>query len=238
MIAKVLILYLIILYLFHSLELFKNIRKYLYGELYANEKIYINKLLYAPYNFSDISNILLSILVNPYGLMIITLSLLVIILGYISNKWFIIFSLIAYILLIIGHYLVNLNKDSNTIYFSSRAIMLMIPLIRLIFNIGLSTNTAKIYTQQVGPSFIVIMFLVFVEYLVTYNYDPDLGEYTVNNIRDYKRIYNPKWIFVSFIVPIYIMLYIILKDYFLLTNTFIISSSILLIFLITSYIIH
>jgi len=121
---------------------------------------------------------------------------------------------------------------------SSRAIMLMIPFIRLIFNIGLSSNTAKIYTQQVGPSFIVIMFLVFVEYLVTYNYDPDLGEYAVNNIKDYQRIYNPKWIFVTFIVPIYIMLYIILKDYFLLTNTFVISSSILLIFFITSYIMH
>lgn len=238
MINKILIIYLIILYLFHSLEFFKNAHKYLYGELYTNKKIDINKLLYAPYDFSDISNIILSILVNPYGLTIIILSLLVIILGYVSNKWFILFSLMTYILLIIGHYLVNLNKDSNTIYFSSRAIMLFIPFIRLIFNIGLSTNTAKIYTQQVGPSFLVIMFLVFVEYFVTYNYDPDLGEYTVNNIKDYQRVYNPKWIFVSFIVPIYIMLYVILKDYFLLTNTFVISSSILLMFFITSYIIH
>ena len=167
MINKILIIYLIILYLFHSLEFFKNAHKYLYGELYTNKKIDINKLLYAPYDFSDISNIILSILVNPYGLTIIILSLLVIILGYVSNKWFILFSLMTYILLIIGHYLVNLNKDSNTIYFSSRAIMLFIPFIRLIFNIGLSTNTAKIYTQQVGPSFLVIMFLVFVEYFVT-----------------------------------------------------------------------
>lgn len=238
MIAKVLIIYLIILYLFHSLEFFKNIHKYLYGELYAKEKVDIKGLMYAPYDFSDISNILLSILVNPYGLTIIIFSVTVITLGYVSHKWFILFSLIAYILLIIGHYIVNLNKDSNTIYISTRVTMLMIPFIRLIFNIGLSTNTAKIYTQQVGPSFIIIMFLVFVEYLVTYNYDPDLGEYTIKNIKDYQRVYNPKWIFVSFIVPIYIMLYIILKDYFLLTNTFVISSSILLIFFITSYIIH
>lgn len=238
MIAKVLIIYLIILYLFHSLEFFKNIHKYLYGELYAKEKVDIKGLMYAPYDFSDISNILLSILVNPYGLTIITLSLLVIILGYVSHKWFILFSLIAYILLIIGHYIVNLNEKSNTIYLSSRAIMLMIPFIRLIFNIGLSTNTAKIYTQQVGPSFIFIMFLVFIEYLVTYNYDPELGDYTVTNIRDYQRVYNPKWIFVSFIVPIYIMLYIILKDYFSVTNTFVISSSILFMFSATSYIMY
>ena len=116
--------------------------------------------------------------------------------------------------------------------------MLMTPFLRLVFNIGLSTNTAKIYAQQVGPSFIFIMFLIFLDYLVTYNYDPDLGEYTVNNKRDYIRIYNPKWIFVSFIVPIYILLYVILKDNFSLTNTFVISSSLLMIFVITSYIIH
>lgn len=238
MIVKILIIYLIILYIFHKLSFFKNIRKYLYGELYAKDKIDINKLMYAPYDFSDISNIILSILVNPYGLTLITLSILVIILGYIKNRWFILFSLISYLLLIIGHYFVILNEDSNTIYISSRVIMLMIPFIRLIYDVGLSTNTTKIYIQQVGPSFIFIMFLIFVEYLVSYNYDPDLGEYTVKNIRDYQRVYNPKWIFASFIVPIYIMLYIILKDYILLTNTFVISSSILLIFFITSYIIH
>lgn len=238
MLVKLLILYCVILIVFHKLDFFKTIHKNLYGELYVKDKIDINGLLYSPYDFSDISNILLSILINPYGLTIITLTLVVIVLGYISNKWFILFTLIAYLLLIIGHYVVTINKDSNTVYIFSRVIMLMTPFFRLVFNIGLSTNTAKIYAQQVGPSFILIMFFIFLEYLVTYNYDPDLGDYTVNNKRDYSRVYNPKWIFVSFIVPIYIMLYIILKDYFSVTNTFVISSSILLLFFMISYILH
>jgi hypothetical protein len=131
----------------------------------------------------------------------------------------------------------NIHNNSVLI-FSSRIAMLMVPFLRLIFNIGLSTNTAKIYANQVGPSFIIIAFFIFLEYTVTYNYDPDLGEYTVNDVKDYKRIYNPKWIFVSFIVPIYIMIYIILRDNVNLTNTFVISSTISFIFFVISYFLH
>ena len=238
MLIKLLIIYCIFFVLFHDLDIFKNIHKYLYGDIYVKDRIDINGLLYAPYDFSDISNIILSILMNPYGLTLITLTLVVIILGYISHKWFILFSLAAYLLLIIGHYIISINEDSNNIYIVSRLIMILIPFLRLVFNIGLSTNTAKIYAREVGPSFLIIMFLIFLDYLVTYNYYPELGKYDVKNAKDYQRVYNPKWIFVSFIVPIYIMLYIILREYISLTNTFVISSSILILFFIISYLIH
>lgn len=238
MLIKILIIYCIILILFHRLDIFKNSHKYLYGELYVKDKVDINGLLYAPYDFSDISNIILGILLNPYGLSIIALTLMVVIMGYVSHRWFVLFSLLTYLLLIIGHYLININKESVLVYFAARITMLMIPFLRLIFNIGLSTNTAKIYANQVGPSFIIIVFFIFLEYTVTYNYDPDLGEYTVNDVKDYKRIYNPKWIFVSFIVPIYIMIYIILRDYVNLTNTFVISSTISFMFFVISYFLH
>ena len=238
MLIKFFIIYCIILILFHRLDVFINIHKYLYGELYVKDGVDINGLLYAPYDFSDIPNIILGILLNPYGLSIITLTLMVVIMGYISHRWFVLLSLMTYLLLIIGHYLMNTNNNSVLIYFSSRIAMLMVPFLRLIFNIGLSTNTAKIYANQVGPSFIIIAFFIFLEYTVTYNYDPDLGEYTVNDVKDYKRIYNPKWIFVSFIVPIYIMIYIILRDNVNLTNTFVISSTISFIFFVISYFLH
>ena len=238
MLIKFFIIYCIILILFHRLDVFINIHKYLYGELYVKDGVDINGLLYAPYDFSDIPNIILGILLNPYGLSIITLTLMVVIMGYISHRWFVLLSLLTYLLLIIGHYLMNTNNNSALISFSSRIAMLMVPFLRLIFNIGLSTNTAKIYANQVGPSFIIIAFFIFLEYTVTYNYDPDLGEYTVNDVKDYKRIYNPKWIFVSFIVPIYIMIYIILRDNVNLTNTFVISSTISFIFFVISYFLH
>ena len=238
MLIKLLIIYCIFFVLFHGLDIFKNIHKYLYGDIYVKDRIDINGLLYAPYDFSDISNIILSILMNPYGLTLITLTLVVIIFGHISHKWFILFSLVGYLLLIIGHYIVSMNEGSNNIYIFSRLIMMMLPFLRLVFNIGLSTNTAKIYAREVGPSFLIIMFLIFLEYLVSYNYNPNLGKYDVKNTKDYQRVYNPKWIFVSFIVPIYIMLYVILKDYISLTNTFVISSSILILFFIISYFMH
>lgn len=237
MLVKVLIVYSILFILFHKLNIFNYIHKYLYGKLYVKDKLDISALLYAPYDFSNIRNIILSFLATPYGLWIISLSLLVILFGYISHTWFIIFSLIVYILLVIGYYIVFINEKSIYIYYVSRLIMLLIPFIRLSLNIGSTKEAVKIYGEQVGPTFILLALLILIEYTITYNYKPDLGEYTVKNINDYNRIYNPKWIFITFIIPIYIMIYILLRS-INLTNTVVISFTLMFLFLLFSYLIQ
>ena len=239
MLIKIFIIYSILFYLFHKLDEFNSFHKLLYTDFYVKDKINIRGLMYEPYDFTDIKNIILSILATPYGLTIIMLSLIVITLGYISYKWFILFTTICYVILIIGHNIVLLNTEESIIlYYIIRFSILLLPFFSLIYSAGLSVDTFKVYKQQTGISFFIIMFLIFVEYLVTYNYDPKLGKYTVDNKDDYERIYNPKWIYVSFIIPIYIMLFMILREYIGLTNTFIISFSLLMYFSIFSYIFY
>lgn len=239
MLLKIFIIYSILFYLFHTLDEFNSFQKLLYTSFYVKDEINVRGLMYEPYDFTDIKNIILSMLATPYGLTIIMLSLVVITLGYISYKWFIIFTFICYILLIIGHNIVLLNtEESIIVYYMIRFSVLLLPFFSLVYSAGLSVETVKVSRKQTGTSFFIIISLIFMEYLVTYNYEPHLGKYTVENKDEYKRIYNPKWIYISFIIPIYIMLFMILRDYSGLTNTFIISFSLLTYFSIFSYIFY
>ena len=179
MLVKLFILYCIIFYLFHTLKIFKSYQKELYTEFYFKDTLDINGLMYEPYNFSDISNSILSVLATPYGLTIIMFTILVIIAGSIPHRWFILLIFVSYMLLIIGHNLTVMNNNSRVYYYSSRIIMLTIPFIRLIFNIGVTNLKVigKVYVDQVGPSFILIMFFLMLEYVISYNYNKDLGKY-------------------------------------------------------------
>lgn len=116
----------------------------------------------------------------------------------------------------------------------------MSPFFRLLFSTG-ETNLqiiSKVYVEQVGPSLILIMLVLFLEFVVSYNYNKDLGKYLINNENDYEKVYVPKWKFVSFMIPIYIILYAILRERFNLTNTFVVSSSLITFFFIFSYLLY
>tara|TARA_B100000900_G_scaffold412980_1_gene435891 strand:+ start:5305 stop:6024 length:720 start_codon:yes stop_codon:yes gene_type:complete len=239
MLLKIFIIYSILFYLFHTLDEFNSYNKLLYSDFYVDDKTNIRGLMYEPYDFTDIKNIILSLLATPYGLTIIMLSLIVITIGYISYKWFIIFTFICYVILIIGHNIVLLNTEKSILlYYMVRISILLLPLFSLLYSAGVSVDTVKVYREQSGMSFVIIMILILLEYIVTYNYDPSLGKYTVKNKEDYEKIYKPKWIFISQILPMYIMLFIILRNYVKLTNTFILSFSLLTYFSIFSYIFY
>lgn len=239
MIKKALILYSVLLYLFHSLELFKNYQRFIYSDFYVSNKLDTRSLIYSPYDFSDVRNILMSICITPYGLTLLMLSFMTILFGYISNKWYIFFIFIVYILLIISHYLVY-TKNVGWIPYIVRILFFSIPILKITFSDGGSIERKaeiKKYGQDNSSAFIVILMIGVLNFIVSYNYTEELGEYTIKNEKDYRKIYTPKWIFVSFIIPIYLYLYFILTDIGV-TNTFVKSFVLGFIFILFSYIFY
>jgi len=176
---------------------------------------------------------------TPYGLTILMMTFMTILFGYISLKWYTFFIFLTYILLIISHYLVYITRW-GWLPILTRGIFLAIPILKIIFEGNGSTETKsgiKQYGKDKSSVFIVLITVGILDYIVSYNYTPELGKYTIKNKEDYRRVYTPKWIFVSFIIPIYISLYVIFKSMGL-TNAFIGGILLSFIFIVFSYILY
>ena len=68
MYVKVLIVYLVCFYVLNTVSFFKPLQQKLYSSFYVKDENNIRGLMYEPYDFSDVRNILLGILITPYGL--------------------------------------------------------------------------------------------------------------------------------------------------------------------------
>ena len=241
MYVKVLIVYLVCFYVLNTVSLFKPLQQRVYSSFYVKDENNIRGLMYEPYDFSDIRNILLGILITPYGLSVLLFLFITVILGYLSYRWFITLFLLSYIILIIAHYFVytkgNDPIDAVMVYF-----IRFIPLLFTIFNYFFGSaetyyeNKKKI--KREGITFILVIIAVLIDYIVIYNYIPEEGKYDINNKEDYNRVFVPKWEFVSQLIPIYILLFVILRENVGLNNTFVMAGTIGLFVSIGSYILY
>lgn len=239
MIAKVLIIYLILLYIFHKITFFNYFQKILYSDFYVKDKINMRALLYEPYNFSDIRNIIMSTLATPYGLTIVLMTFMTTLFGYISTKWYCLFIILSYFLLIISHY-VFYTQNVGWVPVFLRLIFFFIPIMNIVFgnNEYIDKRTGlKTYGKDNLTSISVLLLSILIYFVVSYNYISDLGKYDVKNKEDYKKIYKGKWVFTSLLLPIYISLFVILRN-MNVTNTVVISFFIGFLFTLSSYILY
>ena len=68
MFIKILIFYAVLFYVLNTLTMFKSLQEHIYTSFYVKDENNIRGLMYEPYDFSDVRNILLGILITPYGL--------------------------------------------------------------------------------------------------------------------------------------------------------------------------
>ena len=200
--------------------------------------------MYEPYEFSDVRNILLGILITPYGLSLLLFLITTILLGYISYKWFLSFYFLFFIAMILAHYFIYVKSKG---YGGAVIVIRLLPSITTMLAAAapasLSKNNLSTYsTARAGKKFLVgttlICLLGIVDYVVSYNYVPEKGKYEINNEEDYKRVFVPKWILTSQVIPIYLLLFIILRERFEITNPFIIAATIGLLVSVGSYILY
>ena len=241
MYVKVLIVYLVCFYVLNTVSLFKPLQQRLYSSFYVKDENNIRGLMYEPYDFSDIRNILLGILITPHGLSVLLFLFITVILGYLSYKWFITLFLLSYIIMILAHYFVYIRGD-GPIDGAMIYLIRLIPFLVTIINYSLGTpetyyeNKKKL--KSGGITFILVIIAVLIDYIVIYNYIPEEGKYDINNKEDYNRVFVPKWKFVSQLIPIYLLLFVILRENVGLNNTFVMAGTIGLFVSIGSYILY
>lgn len=244
MYVKVLIVYLVCFYVLNTVSLFKPLQQRLYSSFYVKDENNIRGLMYEPYDFSDVRNILLGVLITPYGLSVLLFLITTILLSYISYRWFLSFYFLFFISMILAHYFIYVQSKG---YGGAVIVIRLLPSIMTMLAAAapssVSKNNISTYsTARAGKKFLVGTTLIFllgiVDYVVSYNYVPEKGKYEINTEDDYKRIFIPKWKFVSQLIPIYILLFVILREKFEITNPFIIAATIGTLFSIGSYILY
>lgn len=234
MIIKVLIFYIILLYSLHRFELFEIVQRFLYSEFYVSNRVNMRALIYEPYDFSDVHNIIMASCATPYGLTLLLMTFMTILFGYITIKWYALFTVMSYILLIISHYAIY--QGSEWVPMVVRMLVYVVPVLNMVFFSPPSDRTQNInkYKSGLGTNIPVLFIMVILDRIITYNYKPDLGKYTIANPTDYKRIYTPKWVFTSFLIPIYIMTHIGLTNMGV-NNAVVKAIAIGFIFIVVSY---
>tara|TARA_B110000208_G_scaffold190560_1_gene254750 strand:+ start:2484 stop:3158 length:675 start_codon:yes stop_codon:yes gene_type:complete len=224
--------------------------------LYFKNGLDVRALMYGPYYFTDVESIILGITITPYSASVLLFSVMTMIIGYISYKWFYLLCLIAYMTLIIVHKTVSApDFEGRNIVFGLRILVFFLWLVSIfIQGRGVQdlnpTGQAvwKIHGNNVlkhimSPRPLAAMLMMLVISIVEYNYKPGEGEYTVpidtkNYNEKYISIYKSPWIFSITLIPIFFMLFAILRSRFNLTNTFILSASIITVFTLLSFILY